>query len=240
MTRCLPKHGSFFNLRTDFKGKAIAMNKSILILAGVTLLASAAIIGQTIAQTAPAAEATPRTTDAAAARGAQAWANHCSRCHNLRSPSELNAELWDVSVQHMRVRANLPGSVADDIKLFLMSSAASGARASMPGETDGSAVPSFAHLALGDPLRGKEVYSQTCFACHGADGKGAIDGVPDLTIADRRLAKPDEIVLMNIIKGYQSEGSIMAMPPMGGNPDLTEQDMADVLAYMRKEFEKEE
>lgn len=32
----------------------------------------------------------------------------------------------------------------------------------------------------------------------------------------------------------------MAMPPMGGNPDSTEQDMADVLAYMRKEFQKEE
>ncbi len=105
------------------------MKKSILILAGSTFLAGAAIIAQTPANS----EMTAAQSDAAAsARGAQAWANHCSRCHNLRSPSELNAELWDVSVQHMRVRANLPGNVADDIKLFLMSSAATKTQDSAP------------------------------------------------------------------------------------------------------------
>ncbi len=56
------------------------------------------------------------------ARGAKAWAENCGRCHNIRSPSEVGDKEWHVSVAHMRVRANLPGNVARDIKAFLQSS----------------------------------------------------------------------------------------------------------------------
>ncbi|NOX95392.1 MAG: cytochrome c [Alphaproteobacteria bacterium] len=94
----------------------------------------------------------------------------------------------------------------------------------------------YVNLRPGDPVRGAAVYSQTCIACHGADGKGTIPGIPDLTSAKGRLTKIDDIVLTNMIKGFQSEGSLMAMPPKGGNPDLTDQDMADVLAYLRQEY----
>ncbi len=55
-------------------------------------------------------------------RGAKAWKNNCGRCHNLRSPKELTDEEWDVSVAHMRVRANLTGQDAEDIKAFLKAS----------------------------------------------------------------------------------------------------------------------
>lgn len=55
-------------------------------------------------------------------RGAKAWKNNCGRCHNLRSPKELTDEEWDVSVAHMRVRANLDGKEAEDIKAFLRAS----------------------------------------------------------------------------------------------------------------------
>ena len=40
---------------------------------------------------------------------------------------------------------------------------------------------------------GKTVYSQTCIACHGANGKGAIPGVSDFTKADGPLIKSDEV-----------------------------------------------
>ena len=56
------------------------------------------------------------------ARGAKAWADNCGRCHNIRSPSEVGDKEWHVSVAHMRVRANIPGNVARDIKVFLQSS----------------------------------------------------------------------------------------------------------------------
>lgn len=216
------------------------MTKTIIALAGGALLATTSLAVQTMAQTPPEtpAAAMPAPGDAATiARGAQAWADHCGRCHNIRSPSELNAELWDVSVTHMRVRANLPGSIARDIKAFLMSSAEANVTYT-PRAAAGAAAISYAYLKPGDPVRGKEVYSQTCIACHGADGKGAIEGLPDFTMANGRLTKPDDVLLTHMIHGYQSEGSLMAMPPLGGNPDFTEQDMADVLAYLRKEFQK--
>ncbi len=61
--------------------------------------------------------------DAAAfARGAQAWADNCARCHNMRDPKEFRDDQWRPIVAHMRVRAGLTGQEARDILLFLQSS----------------------------------------------------------------------------------------------------------------------
>ena len=83
---------------------------------------------------------------------------------------------------------------------------------------------------------GRVIYSQTCIACHGTNGKGAIPGVADLTKGDGALSKPDEALLNSITEGFQSPGSALAMPPRGGNPTLTEEDVEAVLAYLRAEF----
>lgn len=56
------------------------------------------------------------------AEGAQAWKANCGRCHNLRNIQDQTDEEWDVSVNHMRIRANLPGPVAESIKAFLKNS----------------------------------------------------------------------------------------------------------------------
>ncbi len=87
-----------------------------------------------------------------------------------------------------------------------------------------------------DAAAGKTVYSQTCIACHGANGKGAIPGVADFTAKDGSLTKSDGELLKNISEGFQSPGSFMAMPAKGGNPALTEEDIWAVLAYLRAEF----
>lgn len=87
-----------------------------------------------------------------------------------------------------------------------------------------------------DVTTGKAVYSQTCIACHGSNGKGAIPGVRDLTDADGPLAKSDEELIGSITDGFQSPGAAMAMPPKGGNPTLTADDINAVLSYLRAEF----
>ncbi len=87
-----------------------------------------------------------------------------------------------------------------------------------------------------DVAAGKAVFSQTCVACHGVNGKGTIPGVTDFTAKDSPLRKSDAELVNNISEGFQSPGSFMAMPSKGGNPTLTEADVRAVLAYLRSEF----
>ena len=85
---------------------------------------------------------------------------------------------------------------------------------------------------------GNTVYHQTCVSCHGANGKGAIPGVPDFTSKSGPLSKSDSVLLQHIINGFQTPGSSMAMPAKGGNSSLTKQDLQDALAYIRQNFGK--
>jgi len=84
-----------------------------------------------------------------------------------------------------------------------------------------------------DAANGGTVYEGTCVACHGADGTGAIGGLPDL--ADR-LGKTDAELFDSVRNGFDGPGGIMPMPANGGNPNLTEQDVHDVIAYIRQTY----
>ena len=102
------------------------------------------------------------------------------------------------------------------------------------------AVPAAAYH-LGEPANsgnGKAVYEETCVFCHGAKGKGEIPGVPDLTRKKGPLTKTDLELFHNIADGFESPGSSMAMPARGGNPDLSDEEVHDVVAYLREKFSK--
>ncbi len=90
--------------------------------------------------------------------------------------------------------------------------------------------------ATPDFKAGKKVYDTTCFVCHGKDGKGALPGVPDMTGKDSRLREDDALLLKHVTDGYQSKGSAMAMPPKGGNPNLSEAELKSVIEYMKATF----
>lgn len=79
---------------------------------------------------------------------------------------------------------------------------------------------------------GKALYRASCVACHGDKGQGAIPGVPDL-FKSGRFAKSDQELVNNILNGYRTKGSPMAMPPKGGNPKLTEADARAIVSYLR-------
>ena len=51
--------------------------------------------------------------------GAELWAETCSHCHNLRSPSTYGPAQWEVALYDMRVRANLTGEQQRKILEFL-------------------------------------------------------------------------------------------------------------------------
>ncbi len=87
---------------------------------------------------------------------------------------------------------------------------------------------------------GEKIFEQSCAACHGSDGTGAIAGVPDLTqFKGFKSGENSDAALFehfsHVKQGIKSSGPI-SMPPKGGNPNLTDQDIRDVLKYMREKF----
>jgi cytochrome c5 len=165
-------------------------------------------------------------------RGAKAWANTCSRCHNMRQPNEFRDDLWDPTINHMRMRSGIPGNMARDILAFLQSSNFSPVK--VTADTKSNAVSSISSSAGKKTAQsGKVVFDSTCIACHGANGKGTIPGVPEL---QSRLSQTDGVLLQHIKDGFQSPGSVMVMPPRGGNPALTDSELSNVLMYMREQF----
>jgi hypothetical protein len=52
---------------------------------------------------------------------AELWAETCSRCHNVRSPSAYSSDQWKVIVHDMRIRGELTGQEQRQILEFLQS-----------------------------------------------------------------------------------------------------------------------
>lgn len=160
--------------------------------------------------------------------GSKAWSENCTRCHNMRSPRDLRDDQWVTSVFHMRVRAGLSGQETRDILTFLQSSNARVESVGM-GQVNSSATEY-------SDISGEQIYESNCLACHGANGKGNIPGVPDFTVKNGRLLKDDGELLGNIIRGIQSPGSSMPMPPRGGNSRLSNSELDAALKYIKKSF----
>jgi len=162
-------------------------------------------------------------------RGAISWSRNCTRCHELRNPTEFRDDLWKPIVTHMRVRAGLTGRQQRNILAFLQAS-------NNPAPLKASTGPSGESVARTAASSGRQIYNLTCVACHGADGTGSMPGTPDFTAPDGPLSKSDEVLIQHITQGFQSPGSPMAMPAMGGNPNLSTGDIRSVLGYLREIF----
>ena len=88
--------------------------------------------------------------------------------------------------------------------------------------------------APGDWRAGSAIYHKTCVACHGEDGHGTRRGMPDLTSGV--MAYSSNSLAAHIEHGFRGAGRPLAMPPKGGNPDLTADDIVNVLAYLHHAF----
>ncbi len=172
----------------------------------------------------------PPTGDAS--KGAKTWADNCNRCHNLRDAKELRDDQWISTMFHMRVRAGLTGEDTRDILAFLQASN------NPPKKASPRVSASSASTEATAGLTGEGVYTQTCIACHGGDGKGTVPGAPDFTDKSGRLSKADDVLMKHMTNGFQSSGSPMAMPAKGGNSALTQGDLKNVLQYLKDTFLK--
>ena len=104
----------------------------------------------------------------------------------------------------------------------------SGAEAKSSGADGGSS---------GDADKGKQVFQTTCATCHGMDAEGVKGlGKPLHKNDFVKQSKDDELAAM-INEGRAADHprntTGVVMPPKGGNPSLTDQDIKDVIAYLR-------
>ena len=91
--------------------------------------------------------------------------------------------------------------------------------------------------ATGDAAAGEELFAGTCVACHGPEGRGVEGLGKDLHnngFVDEN--SDDELVAFLEVgrpAGDPANEAGVDMPPKGGNPSLTEQDLYDLVAFMR-------
>lgn len=84
-------------------------------------------------------------------------------------------------------------------------------------------------LADYDLDEGQQVYEQTCAACHDAGVAGApVTG--EIRDWDDRLEKGMATLVENSIEGFVGDDGMM--PPRGGNPDLSDEEVENSVAYM--------
>ena len=94
-----------------------------------------------------------------------------------------------------------------------------------------------APVSKGDPAAGKEQFDMICFACHGPGGEG-IEGLgKPFTTSEFLREKSDEEMVEFIKVGRPSGDPLnttgIDMPPKGGNPALTDDQIVDIIAYVR-------
>lgn len=92
--------------------------------------------------------------------------------------------------------------------------------------------------AQGDPQAGQAVFAGSCASCHGANAKGLPGLGKDLTTSEfvARLTDTELVKFIKVGRDTSDPANTtgVAMPPKGGNPALTDRDLYDVVAYLRK------
>ena len=90
---------------------------------------------------------------------------------------------------------------------------------------------------VGDASKGAQKFAGTCASCHGPDAKGITGLGKDLTTSEFAKGKSDADLIAFIKAGRSTSDPAnttgVDMPPKGGNPALSDQDLADIAAYIR-------
>lgn len=89
----------------------------------------------------------------------------------------------------------------------------------------------------GDAEKGKTLFASTCAACHGPEGKGVQGLGKDMTTSQFIAERSDEEMLAFVKTGRPSSDPLnttkVDMPPKGGNPALTDEQLLDIIAFIR-------
>lgn len=119
------------------------------------------------------------------------------------------------------------------LAVLAMVLAACGGGTTENGDPAGTEAP----IATGDAAAGEEIYSSTCSACHGPDARG-LPGLGKDLHNNTFVAGLSDDELVDFLKvgrpaGDPANEAGVDMPPKGGNPSLSDEDLYDVAAYLR-------
>jgi disulfide bond formation protein DsbB len=88
-----------------------------------------------------------------------------------------------------------------------------------------------------DAQRGDSAYRAACIACHGPDGEGIAGLGKPLAASDFIAGLTDEELFEFVVLGRGTTDpdntSGVAMPPRGGRPNLSDEAIRDIVAYLR-------
>lgn len=94
------------------------------------------------------------------------------------------------------------------------------------------------NVLKGSATEGQKYFAQTCSACHGMDAKGLPKLGKDLTTSKFVVEKTDPQLLDFLKQGRLATDPLnttgVAMPPKGGNPAFNDQQLMDIISYLRQ------
>jgi cytochrome c oxidase subunit II len=129
------------------------------------------------------------------------------------------------------MKTSLLVSIGLSASLFACASSTTGSSTS--GSSGAAADRPKAIAALkGDSAKGKTVYETNCKGCHGLDGAG------NMAAKFPSLAEPGKNDTAEQLAGYVVNGVPDAMPSMPSFAKLSDQDIADTVAYVKTTFGK--
>lgn len=102
--------------------------------------------------------------------------------------------------------------------------------AAAPAEQAGAAP-------AGDAEKGKAIFASTCAACHGPGGEGVQGLGKDMTKSEFIAGLSDAELIAFVKTGRPISDPLnttkVDMPPKGGNPALTDEQLTDIVAFIR-------
>ncbi|MDX1571117.1 MAG: c-type cytochrome [Xanthomonadales bacterium] len=95
-------------------------------------------------------------------------------------------------------------------------------------EAEAEQEPATAAAAFDGSMDGELIYNNVCKACHGA----GVAGSPKLVAAEweARLEQGMDTLVEHAINGYQGQAGYM--PPKGGRPDLSDEQVRTTVQWM--------
>ncbi|MDX1690271.1 MAG: cytochrome c [Acidimicrobiia bacterium] len=125
------------------------------------------------------------------------------------------------------------------VAVFALAMVACGGGESTPSSTSAETTTTEAS-AGGDAAsiaRGEELFVGTCSACHGPEG-GGIEGlgknlVGTPFVTDQTVEQLVDFIKVGRPSDHPENTTGIAMLPKGGNPSLTDEDLADIVHFLK-------